>query len=272
MLPTGRLTTVAFCLAMWGVPGAPAIAADVEAGADLATQCSACHGAAGISTGGNFPNLAAQKEDYIASQLRAFRADERSNALMNAVAASLSDTDIDNLAAHFASLPGAEPGAVAANVSGLDGTAPEFPADFESAFTRYHRIDFEDRKQVRHYSANDVALTAAKSGGPLPAGSYLLVEIFKAQADADGTLIRGADGQLVAGDRSAFTAMQKQAGWGEAVPEILRNGDWRYSVFSAEGQHRPGLNEGPCLACHQPLADIDYTFTYDTLREFALAN
>ena len=272
MLPTGRLTASVFCLAFGGVLAAPAIAADAGAGADLAVQCSACHGAAGISTGDNFPNLAAQKEGYIALQLRAFRAEERSNALMNAVAASLSDTDIENLAAHFARLPGAEPGAVAANVSGLDGTAPEFPADFETAFTRYQRIDFDDRKQVRFYSANDSALTAAKAGGPLPAGSYLLVEIFKARTDADGTLTRGGDGRLVAGDRTAFTAMQKQAGWGDAVPEILRNGDWRYAAFSVEGQHRPGLNEGPCLACHQPLADADYTFTNETLREFALAN
>ena len=75
-----------------------------------------------------------------------------------------------------------------------------------------------------------------------------------------------------AGDRAAFTAMEKQDGWGDAVPEILRNSDWRYAVFSVAGEHRPGLNEGPCLACHQPLADSDYTFTYETLREFALAN
>lgn len=272
MSPIGRLTAAVFCLALGSVSATPAVAADTEAGADLATQCAACHGAAGISTGGNFPNLAAQKEGYIASQLRAFRAEDRSNALMNAVAASLSDTDIENLAAHFASLPGAEPGAVTANVSGLDGTAPEFPVDFEETFTRYHRIDFDGRKQVRYYGANDVALAAARAGEPFPAGSYLLVEIFKAQADADGTLIHGADGRLVEGDRAAFTAMEKQDRWGDAVPEILRNSDWRYTVFSVEGQHRAGLNEGPCLACHQPLADSDYTFTYETLREFALAN
>ena len=272
MLPIRRLTAAVFGLALGAVLAAPAVAADAEAGADLATQCSTCHGAAGISTGGNFPNLAAQKEGYIAAQLRAFRAEDRSNALMNAVAASLSDTDIENLAAHFAGLPGAEPGAIAANLSGLDGTAPVFPADFEDTFTRYQRIDFDGRKQVRYYGANDVALAAAEAGGPFPAGSYLFVEIFKAQLDADGKLVRDAQGQLVAGDRAAFTAMEKQAGWGEAVPEILRNGDWRYAVFSVEGEHRPGINEGTCLACHKPLTDADYTFTYETLREFALAN
>lgn len=56
--------------------------------------------------------------------------------------------------------------------------------------------------------------------------------------------------------------MEKQAGWGEDVPEILRNVDWRYAVFTAEGAHREGVNEAPCLACHKPLTETDYTFTY----------
>lgn len=261
-----------FSLILSAVSGLPAKAADIEAGADLATQCAACHGAAGISTGKNFPNLAAQKAGYIELQLKAFREGERSNVLMNAIAASLSDSDIENLAAHFASLPGAEAGATAANLSGLDGMVPSFPVNYETAFTRYQRIDFEDRKQVRHYSANAVALAAAKAGGPFPAGAYLLVEIFRAEVDGDGNLLQGPDGQLVAGERAAFTAMEKQPSWGDAVPAILRNGDWRYAVFSVEGKHRAGLNEGPCLACHKPLTESDYTFTYETLREFAEAN
>ncbi len=267
-----RISAVALSLALGGLLAAPAPAADLEAGADLAIQCAGCHGAAGISTGDTFPNLAAQKAAYVEGQLRAFRDGERSNALMEAIAAQLSDADIENLAAHFASLPGADPGMTAANLSGLDGTDPSFPADFEDTFTRYQRIDFEGRRQVRFYSANAIALEAAKAGGPFPAGSYLFVEIFKAEVDADGELVTGADGQLVVGDRAAFTAMEKQAGWGDEVPDILRNDDWRYAVFAAGGDPRPGLNEGPCLACHKPLTDTDYSFTYEALREFALAN
>lgn len=271
-MPIHRISAAVLGFVMAAAPAAPVSAADAQAGAELATQCSACHGAAGISTGDTFPNLAAQKAGYVEAQLRAFRDGDRSNALMNAVAASLSDTDIENLAAHFSGLPGAEPGMTAANLSGLDGSLPTFPGDYERTFTRYQRIDFEGRKQVRFYSANDVALAAATAGGPFPAGSYLFVEIFRAELDGDGELVTGDDGQLVPGDRTGFTAMEKQAGWGDAVPEILRNGDWRYAVFSTEGQHRAGLNEGPCLACHQPLADTDYSFTYDALKEYALAN
>ncbi len=271
-MPINRLSAAVFGLVLGAAPAVPAVAADAQAGAEIATQCAACHGAAGISTGDNFPNLAAQKAGYIAAQLTAFREGDRSNPLMEAVAASLSDTDIENLAVHFSGLPGADPGMTAANLSGLDGTDPTFPADYAESFTRYQRIDFEGRRQVRFYSANDIALAAAETGEPFPAGSYLFVEIFKAEVDADGELVTGADGQYVVGERAAFTAMEKQAGWGDAVPEILRNGDWRYAVFSVAGEHRPGLNEGPCLACHKPLTDTDYSFTYEALREFALAN
>jgi NosR/NirI family nitrous oxide reductase transcriptional regulator len=52
-----------------------------------------------------WPNLAGQKEEYLAIQLRAFRGGERSNPLMSPMAAGLSDTDIENLAAYFSSLP-----------------------------------------------------------------------------------------------------------------------------------------------------------------------
>jgi cytochrome c553 len=245
--------------------------ADLQAGAELAGACAACHGPDGISTGDQFPNLAAQKEAYLAAQLGAFRSGDRENALMNAVAASLSDAEIANLAGHFASLPGAEPGEAVANLSGLDGTLPTFPESREG-FVEYHRIDFEDRKQVRAYLANADALAAAGSDDVLPPGSFLLVEIFAAAVDADGNLTQGDDGRMVAGELTGYTAMEKQGGWGEGVPEILRNGDWRYAVFDAQGGRRDGVNEGPCLACHVPLTDADYTFTLGELRAKAKAD
>ena len=68
-----RISAAVFTVAVAGLLAAPAVGADVEAGADLATQCAGCHGAAGISTGDGFPNLAAQKAGYVAAQLRAFR-------------------------------------------------------------------------------------------------------------------------------------------------------------------------------------------------------
>lgn len=243
----------------------PALAADPDAGREMAAQCSGCHGEAGVSVAADIPNLAAQKADYLEAQLKAFREGERSNPLMNAIAAQLDDTQIENLAAHFTALPGAAPEAVGAMSADLSGTRPHFPADYADSFTRYHTISFPDRKQVRYYWANDAALEAARAGGPFPAGSYLFVEVHKAELDAAGEPVKGEDGQFVKADLAAYTAMEKSAGWGEEVPDILRNDDWRYAVFTPEGEPQAGVNEAQCLACHKPLTDTDYTFTLDEL-------
>lgn len=245
-------------------------AADPEAGAILATQCAGCHGVAGVSTEASIPNLAAQKSEYIAAQLKAFRSGDRDNALMNAIAAQLEDADIDDLAAHFAGLPGARPGEVGEANAALGGALPEFPGeDFKNDFTLYHTISFDDRKQVRHYYADNASVEAARRGKNLPDGAFFLVEVFKAREGDDGKLLRGDDDHFIEGDFAVYTAMQKQEGWGDDVPAILRNGDWRYAVFSPEGDNREGLNEGRCLACHQPLDDTDFLFTLQKLEEHA---
>ena len=264
-----RLICIGLCITTTAIFSKNAVAADQAAGADLALQCAACHGSAGVGTGKGFPNLAAQKEDYLAKQLRAFKNGDRKNALMNAIAASLSDEDIDNLASHFSSLAGAKSGEIASNDSGLDGKSPIFPEDYQQKFTRYHRIDFENRKQVRFYSANEAALASAKSGSDFGEGAYLLVEIYAAKADADGQLVRTSDSSLEPAERTGFTAMEKRSGTADSVPDLLKNGDWRYAVFTVDGSHREGLNEGSCLACHKPLASTDYVFTTEILRTFA---
>ena len=90
----------------------PVHAADVAAGrAKAMSICAECHGAAGISVVDDFPNLAGQKELYLVTQLKSFRAGTRKNIEMNYFAKSLSDADIANLAAYFAGLPYAPKGA-----------------------------------------------------------------------------------------------------------------------------------------------------------------
>jgi cytochrome c553 len=77
-----------------------------------AAGCAACHnsgglrhaGAAGISPTQAWPNLAGQNADYLAGSLKSFKDDSRSHAVMSSVAKTLSDTDIDNIAAYFASV------------------------------------------------------------------------------------------------------------------------------------------------------------------------
>lgn len=76
------------------------------AGAAKAATCAACHGNKGIAVAPTFPNLAGQSETYLYVQLHAFKDGVRDNAVMQPLAAALTDRDIRDLAAHFASLPG----------------------------------------------------------------------------------------------------------------------------------------------------------------------
>ena len=82
-------------------------AADAAAGKNKAALCAACHGAEGMAPMAMYPNLAGQNEPYLVSALKAYRSKDRNggmSGIMQMQAAALSDDDIDNLAAYFASL------------------------------------------------------------------------------------------------------------------------------------------------------------------------
>jgi cytochrome c553 len=81
----------------------PAFAGDVAAGKAKSVTCAACHGAEGISAIPMYPNLAGQKEAYLVKQLKDFKSGARKDPVMSAMAMPLSDDDIANVAAYFAS-------------------------------------------------------------------------------------------------------------------------------------------------------------------------
>ena len=93
------LAIAALCLS-----SSVAMAGDAAAGKAKSATCVACHGANGISTNDLWPNLAGQKEGYLVKQIKAFRDGQRSDPMMAPMVASLSDADIEDLAAYFASL------------------------------------------------------------------------------------------------------------------------------------------------------------------------
>lgn len=82
----------------------PAHAADIAAGKAKAAMCAGCHGGAGISPTPIWPNLAGQKEQYLVQQLKMFRSGERKNSQMSPMAMALTDEDIINISAYYASL------------------------------------------------------------------------------------------------------------------------------------------------------------------------
>ncbi len=77
------------------------VAAD---GATKAALCAACHGPKGVSTNPLWPSLAGQQEAYLVKQIKAFRDGERTDASMQPFVANLSDQDVADLAAYYASL------------------------------------------------------------------------------------------------------------------------------------------------------------------------
>jgi len=142
-----------------------------------------------------------------------------------------------------------------------------FPQDYQDTFTWYMTINFPDRKQVRKYFANDVAVQAARTGEPMPNGTIFFVEAYKAKLDAGGEPVVGPDGFFVSEKLSFYTAMEMQAGWGDGIPNLYRNGDWNYAVLSTDGQVKQGVNQAKCFACHKPLAEDSYVFSLDALAE-----
>ncbi len=97
------------CAAMLLTTFAQAQEGDAEAGQAKAATCVACHGAEGVSTNPEWPNLAGQGAGYLHKQLVAFKnpgePNGRVNPTMNGMAAPLSEQDMADLAAFYASKP-----------------------------------------------------------------------------------------------------------------------------------------------------------------------
>ena len=66
----------------------------------------ACHGPTGESLQPIYPNLGGQHQDYLAMTLRSFRDGTRKNAIMSGFATNLSDADIEDISAWYASQGG----------------------------------------------------------------------------------------------------------------------------------------------------------------------
>ena len=94
------LTTGVFLTANAGV----GTAGNVKVGRAKAMMCQACHGLDGLSKTPDAPNIAGQTEPYLVAQLQAYRSGARKNDAMSVVAPSLSDNDIDDLAAYFSAI------------------------------------------------------------------------------------------------------------------------------------------------------------------------
>jgi cytochrome c553 len=106
-----RIRTVTLaCLSVLLPMLAPALHAaegDAAAGKNKTAMCAGCHGIAGFRTAYpetyHVPKLGGQNAGYIVSALKAYKAGDRQHPTMKAIAASLSDQDMADLAAYYSS-------------------------------------------------------------------------------------------------------------------------------------------------------------------------
>ncbi len=103
-----RVLAVAAMLAALGIATAHA-SGDPQAGRYKAQTCLGCHGVSGYSNvypSYHVPKVGGQNAAYIVSALKAYKAGKRDHETMQAQASSLTEQDMQDIAAYFASVQG----------------------------------------------------------------------------------------------------------------------------------------------------------------------
>jgi hypothetical protein len=139
----------------------------------------------------------------------------------------------------------------------------ELPADWQARFIRYTTVDNPTRKIIRNIYINPEAFAAMQPGAPLPYGTLAIMADQRARVDAQGNVLRDANGRLIPEPAFiAIAAQQKERGWGEGYGPDQRNGEWEYAVFNPQTGARVDRPLNACFTCHlQARAQQDFTFT-----------
>ncbi len=142
-----------------------------------------------------------------------------------------------------------------------------FPQDYKS-FKNYLSLDRtgDNTNQMIRLFANDVAQRGPQEDGRFGDGAVLVGEIYKVKVDADGKPVVSDLGRRIRDKLAAVAVMEKRKGWGESLPEDVRNGDWDFAIFSPEGKRLEGKDINACRACHAPLGEQDHVFSHEHLK------
>jgi cytochrome c553 len=97
-----RRLTLIIIATSFGIAGTAQAAGDAAAGKTKAAMCAACHGEKGEGIAPN-PPLAGKPEAEQVKALKDFKSGARANPIMSGMAATLSDQDMENLAAYYSS-------------------------------------------------------------------------------------------------------------------------------------------------------------------------
>jgi plastocyanin len=157
-------------------------------------------------------------------------------------------------------------GALLASVVSAGPEQIAFPADWQK-MTLYATVDRYDSKQYRELYTSAEAVKAVREGRPIPDGTVLVMAIHSAKTDDKQMPEKDAKGRFVKDKLAAVTVMEKRKGWGAAVPEAWRNGDWQYASFTADGKPNEKANAGikACFECHKPHEKQDFVMSLSQL-------
>jgi len=99
------LTTTVSTWLILGCLGTAVADGTVEAGKTRVATCAACHGMDGCSVNPEiYPRLSGQGTTYLATAIREYQDGTRKNEPMNLIVASLSEQDVADISAYYASL------------------------------------------------------------------------------------------------------------------------------------------------------------------------
>jgi len=166
----------------------------------------------------------------------------------------------------FVMLFGAVSMLVSATVTGEDPKIA-FPENYRSTFTNYLSLDrTQNPDQVIRLFANDIAMEGPGDDGKLPYGSILVAEVFKARLNDAGDVMTSSLGRRIRDKFALVAVMQREEGWGTQHPEEIRNGNWEMAAFKPDGT-TADKDLNACLACHAPLGETNFVFSYDHLKK-----
>jgi hypothetical protein len=143
----------------------------------------------------------------------------------------------------------------------------KFPVNYAKGVL-YHTVDRADLKQFRELFITRYAADEAKAGRPLPSGTVITMVNYKAKLGADGQPEKDGNGRFIKTDEIAgIVVMEKRAGWGAEYPPDMRNGEWEYRAFAADGTVNAKADLKPCFTCHlQKVPTQDFVFTLPQIK------
>ena len=214
----------------------PAFAADLEAGrARAAASAPLAMGQTGSRWPTTFRTWPASVRPS-ESQLKAFKDARRKHDVMGPIAAQLAPRTSSTWPLTSPPLPGAAAGGKSKTAVRIYPNALQSPPIFPKGFSCL-QVQPERRRKER-FSASS---TRPHLRRPRPVFRCRMVCHCRCEhgmaLDAASKPRTGMDGFPVAAKILSYSAASG-AGWGDAIPDLLRNGNWSYGQFNAEGQAR----------------------------------